>query len=1475
MRQLLRLLLLPLGFAFLATDAAAASDEPKIIGTPFGEDITKPLYFDDSDTVLVTSIANRTVYRSADGGATWAPLDGPEPDEVTEVAEHPYDGKTALVLGSNKHWITHDRGETWKSFESEVIPSFKRSGIAFHATDPRRMLFHVEECTGILCKDAVYYTTDSFDSPPKPLSDRVVSCLWAKSSDIFATGDEELDQNRILCVEKGKLDLFGTRRRITITDDYYETHHEPIMSSGQTIEGVVSLAFVKKYIVFASKGAKTTEMAMFVTDDTKTWHRAEFGEHRVEEGAYTLLESTNYSMQVDVMTSGRSPHPMGVLLSSNSNGTFFTKNIEHTNRGDDGYVDFEKFTNIQGIILVNVVQNWEDVEEGGLKAKKKVGSKISFDDGRTWQSLKVGNKDLHLHSVSEQHNTGRIFSSPAPGMVMGIGNTGDHLDKYEDGDLYISDDAGVTWTLALENPHLYEFGAQGSVLVAIREAETDSIQWSLDHGKTWKKAELPDGKVKPSVLTTTPDSTSARFLLVARKGESQIVYSINFKDVARDCGKSDFEEWSARVDDDGKATCIMGHKQSFKRRKANENCIAVSEDFKDPEETREQCSCTEQDFECDYNFKKEEGKCIPTDPIVAPEGACKGDAKTFKGPSGYRLIPGNDCEIKNIDLSEDVDRDCEKSVSPPATDGDIAIEPTPFEGSKVLEYFYLERDDSSSGDDETIIMRTDKHQVFVSKNHGKDWFRVKEVEDEKVAAIYPNPYNVDSVYLVTTGKKVFYSVDRMRTVHSFTVGFEAARDVQVLTFHPEHPDWLIWTGERDCDGDKGCTVVAEYSSNRGDDWRTLLRGVRKCEFVYRKEREQSDKLIYCSQHESEDPTKPLVLRSSDDHFETSKDLERNVVNFATMSEYIVVAVKDKDDPRSLKVDASIDGVTFADAKFPSGFKIDRQTAYTVLDSSTHAIFLHVTVQPKETQAYGSIIKSNSNGTHYVLSASEVNRSPLGYVDFEKMQGVEGVAIINRVANKNDVDKGKAKKLQTFISHNDGAIWDLLGRPSDPPSGTSYGCKKGSDPKKCSLHLHGYTERDDPRNTYSSPTAVGMLMGNGNVGESLKSFEEADTFLSRDGGLTWEFAARGTWMWAYGDMGSIIVIVKKGKTDMIRYSLDEGKTWTEYSLGEDVVVDQISTVPSDTSRNFILWGEKGGDSVAVNIDFSSLKERSKPCTLDEQHPGKDDYELWSPTHPHIDNDCLFGHVSQYHRKKTDAKCYNGKELQPQLSHLHNIAKNCTCTREDFECDYNYEPDGTGTCKLVPGLKKSDPAKVCKENPDLEEYNEITGYRRIPLTTCSGGLEMDYTSRKHPCPGKEDEFNKKHGISGAGLFFAIVIPIAAAAGAGYWVWKNWDGKFGQIRLGDNGGGGLAGAFDGEAPWIKYPVMALSGIIAVIAALPMVVGSVWKAVSTRLGRGGSRGSYARPYTSRSSFQRGRGDYSVVDEDEGELLGDSDEDL
>ena len=218
--------------------------------------------------------------------------------------------------------------------------------------------------------------------------------------------------------------------------------------------------------------------------------------------------------------------------------------------------------------------------------------------------------------------------------------------------------------------------------------------------------------------------------------------------------------------------------------------------------------------------------------------------------------------------------------------------------------------------------------------------------------------------------------------------------------------------------------------------------------------------------------------------------------------------------------------------------------------------------------------------------------------------------------------------------------------------------------------------------------------------------------------------------------------------------------------------------------------------------------------------------------------------------------------------------------NYYSDYNYEPQNDGSCALVPGLKPADPKEICSTDPDAIEYYKPTGYRLIPLSTCTGGLQLNHFEA-FPCPDKEKEFEEKHPkLSGAGLFFAVVIPIALAGAIGYYIYTKWGMEFGRIRLGD--GSGISGGswFSKDSALVTVPVMIVAGAFAVASALPLLAMSLWRSVrgyarvpsGRRSGAGsrfgGGRGSQ-RPYASRGAFAARRGDYIGVVDDEDELLG------
>lgn len=148
----------------------------------------------------------------------------------------------------------------------------------------------------------------------------------------------------------------------------------------------------------------------------------------------------------------------------------------------------------------------------------------------------------------------------------------------------------------------------------------------------------------------------------------------------------------------------------------------------------------------------------------------------------------------------------------------------------------------------------------------------------------------------------------------------------------------------------------------------------------------------------------------------------------------------------------------------------------------------------------------------------------------------------------------------------------------------------------------------------------------------------------------------------------------------------------------------------------------------------------------------------------------------------------------------------------------------------------------------------------MTTCEGGDEKDKLI-SHPCPGHEDEYRRKRGgARGFALFLAIIIPIAAAAAVGWYVWtKLFDRRFGAIRLGEDSGG--------QSPFVKYPIIIVAGIVAVVVSIPTILGALGTWVASKFTR-------TRRYTSRQSFAR-NADYSIVNNDEGELLGSDDDEF
>jgi len=882
----------------------------------------------------------------------------------------------------------------------------------------------------------------------------------------------------------------------------------------------------------------------------------------------------------------------------------------------------------------------------------------------------------------------------------------------------------------------------------------------------------------------------------------------------------------------------------------------------------------------DYNFRRQDNTCvlIGSQPILS--GKCDAPGDKYTTSSGYRKIPGNTCIEPSSNRKDDpVEKTCgdegSKKPDEPAPVGEIKHFEHDFPGGQI-QYIYLERSETSSGDDETILMHVGQSDLFISHDAGKEWHPI--LADENIVAVYANPYFKDWVFFVTSKQQVYYTRNRGKDV-SLMDG-PSGLPISAVTnsrfsFHPRHAGWIIWMGDSNCKNllDDNCHTFAQYTKNAGETWHDLTKYVTECVWVAGVKNTAEESLIYCSQYEDQRGNQPAKqkdltqLVSSSDFFDNSQVKFRRVIGFANLDEYVVVAYLDSDE-KSLKMAVTIDGDIFANADFPPRFSTTRQSAYTVLDSATKSIFLHVTTNDVNGREFGTLLKSNSNGTYYVTSEDAVNRDGHGFVDFEKVQGLEGVALVNVVVNVDEVKRSNdPKKLRTKITHNDGGQWFYLTPPEKDSEGKKYDCKGGLD--TCSLNLHGYTERKDVRDTFSSGSAVGVLLGVGNVGDSLGPYNEGNTFISDDAGVTWREVHKGPYTWEYGDQGGIIVVVRDDQpTDTVLWSEDQGRTWKSYKFANrQMTVEDIATIPSDTSRKFMLIANPGDpvDRKIIQLDFTGLHDRKCKSLLTEDKlmtgvldindPEAGDFELWTPQNPDPDaGSCLFGHEAQYYRRRVDppANCYVGTKV-PQP---HRIIRNCTCKAIDYEwyhlqtllisaskltrvcSDYNFVRASDRSCQKVG--EPIDPMGVCKQEGVIEWF-ETSGYRKIPLSTCHGGLNLDrQPTKSRPCPGKEDQYydRKRGGLRGWGLAYVILLTFGMAGLAGYIFWKKYaDGRFGQIRLGE----------DASQPfYVRYPLIAISGVWAAAVLLPDAIVSGWKWVRAKFAR-------TKRFTSRESFARG----------------------
>ncbi|KAI9199686.1 uncharacterized protein BJ171DRAFT_445237 [Polychytrium aggregatum] len=1396
------LAVLLLGLLGLSLVHAAPQDSNLVTKITRFENAPKKLfYFKDSSVILYLEAYTGRVWRSANEGKDWSKVTDIPDSSAYDLIQHPFEDSTAVVITlDKKHYITVDKGLNWDSFTTPQPPSSLAPGslIRFHAKRAGYMIYFGEECDSSLqCNQVAYYTENFFRTTPSKLLSYVSDCTWALGSAAF----DNAPTDTIFCTEFPDSAKKGSQSSKNIIDlrlvrssTFFAGDKKDVISING---GAVSLGLIEKYLVVVSMKPNNEGHELYVSTDGQDFERAKFPTAiSTNQMAYTILESSKHSLMVDILRGkpNGQAQSFGTLLYSNSNGSYFVSSLEHTNRNKAGLVDFERIQTpvYSGILFANVVDNWEEMQSGDRSEDdKRLVSKISFHEGSKWTSLKPPAKNadgrswdcspttdtsckLHLHSITRPHNIGRVFSTmSAPGIIIGVGSVGKYLQPYRKCDTFLSADGGLTWTAIYKGPHKYESGDMGSLIVLVPDQDSvDYVLYSWNRGKDWTKhtLQLDGGKSwQPWLTMIDPESTSTKMIILVTDASdlnSLYVVHLDFeKTLSRKCdidpqnpgASRDVEEWMPQKEAYG-GSCVMGQETGYYRRKADADCY-IGQKFHKLQLDVKKCPCTDDDFECDYNFAPDPQtssslKCIQAGPIHDQPLDCK-VGKQYKGKSGYRKIPGNVCE-GGVNRAEPVLKDCQKldDGKNGGNGGNGKVELPEGNQPKItrttlsddIDRFYYFPNSSH------VMLRTENNgEIWKSDDEGLNW-RLSTALAKQGGVLLAGIHEsvpTRAYFFVSSGQATWYTDDRLGDSESSLKKLDTPAPyntlgVEILDYHPDHPDYLVFvSGGQGCPDARSCFTTAHITKDHGKSWTTVDTWVQKC--VWARDfgfatKNIPDDAVYCMGFKykggdtpqdaygghgtKENPMQLVMIQNGGKSKRVL--LEKGVANFYVVKGVLVVAVENGND---LQLKASTDGVTFVDAQFPPNIHIEK-ASYTILESTSNGLFIDVAQSLKFGQEYGALFGSNENGTFYTRSLANTNRNMFGQVDVEKMHGIEGIVVANQIANVDQLTLGAKKQIKTMITYDDGATWKVIIPPKTDSQGSEF-CS-GKSLESCHLNLYAAAQFDRTEivTRHSAKGAPGTMVAVGSVGGTLAKYTESDMFMTRDGGQTWSEIRKEAHLWALGDHGSIIVLVNDEEpVNVISYSWDFGVHWAEHRFSDkNIKVTGISSVPDGTGRRFIItgmyprssWEEIFEDPVLVliGIDMTPLFERQ--CVFDKNAKGDSaDFEKWSLHDPNQATDgsrCFLGQKIEYWRRKEEAVCYIGHEFES----LEQNLQVCECSESDYECDVDFWRDATGKCVLY-GKDPQQPAKC----PKGKTYKGRSGYRKLSASRCKGGLDKTHT------------------------------------------------------------------------------------------------------------------------------------------------------
>ncbi|KAK9828958.1 hypothetical protein WJX72_003046 [[Myrmecia] bisecta] len=458
-----------------------------------------------------------------------------------------------------------------------------------------------------------------------------------------------------------------------------------------------------------------------------------------------------------------------------------------------------------------------------------------------------------------------------------------------------------------------------------------------------------------------------------------------------------------------------------------------------------------------------------------------------------------------------------------------------------------------------------------------------------------------------------------------------------------------------------------------------------------------------------------------------------------------------------------------------------------------------------------------NNTLFTLSLPRNYRR--NYVsDFGRVEGLPGVYLGNQVNGHMMSDPAWQTRgmdyenfLQTKVTFNGGGHWQDLVKPDHYRYAKCNRCS--GDPAACQLHLHGpsswHTGPGARPSFYSHGNAPGIVMATGNTGTYLDfAADAACTFLSRDGGRSWEDVADHAAIYEFGDHGDLLVMAShqvEAPTDVIHFSLDQGRCWNMIALEEAIDVVNIRVEPKSASHVFVVHGEaclKTSEHPTCSYTMSGQPPVGKAYVIDLKQVmgddwkdcGADDYEMWSPPEA---GTCLLGRNYTMERRKRDSLCFNGKGWERGDTKFEL----CPCGSEDVECEYGFKYVN-GECEAIVSLDDKECTvlsggqyKVSETHRRLVHGDACTEVQRvIPDTDGNGHM-----------PNGSSGVDTRHHSGWAAFFIVVTVFGGVLTLFGVW-WSCFAPEHVKNQL-EEAAAPVTGVLATTAGWAKDKIMGLT--------------------------------------------------------------------